>query len=892
MSGTRFGRRIGSALGGVVLLLVRAVARVLAGLGRGRLVDSVSVPRLCEHPLRTSLTVLGVALGVALLVAVVTVNRSVLRGVMATFDDISGKADLEIAAGSSGFGDELTDTVRGVAGVGKVGLVLQQVASILHPRAQGERVLVVGTDLLSADDAYFRAYASADLDEIKRDPLPFLNSTQNILLGRKLAERLGCRLHDKLALATGTGIQQFEVRGLLELGGIGSAFDGAIAVMDFQAMQLAFSRGRNVDRIEVALAPGAELAVVTQRLRAALGAGFTIEPPARKGERVARMLGGVRTALSMASVIALLVGAFLIHNTMAISVVQRKREIGTLRALGARARDVRALLTLEGVLLGLVGSLLGVALGVAISRALLRSTSQVLNQTYMQIAASELALDPWVLAGGALLGVGGATAAAALAARKATALGPLQALATSGVVTAARPRAIPNARDAAALALALAAWGLLRLPPRNGVPLAAFAASGLVLLAGVLLLPRLVQLQQAIVARAGRLLLLEGRLANANLSRDLGRTSSTAAALMVGVAMVTAFSTFTRSFSSAIEAWVEQTIPGDLFITNASSVPGASSRNVPMADVLREQLLALPEVEDVRRVQVTEIVYGGLPVKLVSTDLDAFARHARLSTLEGSPEQALRGLARGGVAVSENFARRFGVHRGELVPLGAARGARKFEVAAVVVDYTSDMGTVLMGRETFAASYGDERVGTYELYLRAGAEREAVRKAIDRRFGAQHNLFVLTNQEVRADIRGRTTQVFALLRALEVVALLVAVLGLANALFANIVDRVREIGVLRALGMTRRAVSTMVMSEGALIAALGLISGVIVGCALGHIMIRHINLASTGWHFPFELAGTSLLELALFTMTASCIAGFFPARETAGLVIAEALGYE
>jgi putative ABC transport system permease protein len=881
---------IAHAIGDLVVGLVLMFARLFSGVRLGRTLRAVSAPHMRTHRLRTTLTVFGVALGVALLVAVVTVNRSVLAGVQETVSDVSGKADLEITSGSSGFDDSVVDLVRSTEGVSKTAPLLEQVASVLHARANGERVFVLGTDFLNEEDAYFRSYDSKNLDAIKKDPLTFLNATNNLLVARPLADRLGVALNDKLTLATGSGALEFEIKGFLEGEGIGKAFDGALVVMDYQAMQVAFSRGRNIDRIDVALTPGTKLEAVASRLHSVLGPGFGIAPPAQKGTRIANMLTGVRTALSMASIIALLVGAFLVHNTMAISVVQRKREIGTLRALGAKRRDVRRLLTLEGALLGSAGSLLGLALGALISRGLMRATGSLLNATYLQLSVGEVSMDPGLMLASFTLGVLAATAAAALAARRADREHPAQTLRSAGLVSSTRhPQ---RAQDFGALALAVLASVLLRLPAWGSLPVPAFAATGMVLAIGVLTLPRLVRALQWLLTRLSGRLPLELRLANANLSRDMGRTTTTAGALLVGVAMVTAFSTFVTSFSSTIRTWVEQTIPGDLFITNGANMPGASLRNVPMKDVLADELRALPGVADVRRVHVTEAPYRALQIKLVSMDTGVFARHSSFSTLEGSPEKALAGLLRGEVAVSENLSRRYDLHRGDKLVLGGKRASQSLEIAAVIVDYTSDLGTVVMDRSTFIATTGDERVSTYELYLQQGASPDLLRRQILATYGAKHDLFVLTNGEVRNDIEARVVQVFSLLRALEIVALIVAVLGIVNSLLASLLDRIREIGLLRSLGMSRRSVSLMVLSESVLVGVVGLIGGVLIGFAVGYVMLFHINIVSTGWHFPFKISVGSLLELFVLTTIACAMAGFYPAKRAADLVISEALSYE
>jgi putative ABC transport system permease protein len=210
----------------------------------------------------------------------------------------------------------------------------------------------------------------------------------------------------------------------------------------------------------------------------------------------------------------------------------------------------------------------------------------------------------------------------------------------------------------------------------------------------------------------------------------------------------------------------------------------------------------------------------------------------------------------------------------------------------VLVDYTSDSGSVLFDRATYVAAFQDTRVDTYELHLHQPANAERVRQRVNALFGESHDLFVLTNREFRAEVSRTTGQIFSLVRALELVALVVAVLGIVNAQLASVLDRVREIGVMRALGMRRRQVSRMIVIEAGLIGAIGTLAGVLLGVALGYVLLNHINLAQTGWYFPYHLSIASILEVSALTLPAAALAGFYPARAAARLVVTEALEYE
>jgi putative ABC transport system permease protein len=876
-----------------VLLMIQLLAWLLHPFRIGRLLQTVSIPRLREHRLRTSLTVFGIALGVATLVAVVIVNDSVARGVAATVDDLAGTTDLQVSAGTSGFAEQLLEQVRATPGVLKAVPVMQQTVTVRDPRAAREPILLLGVDMLDSDDDEFRRYGSSELRAIRDDPVAFLNSPYNILLSRSFARRYGYRLHDSVMLATALGVMRFDIWGFLDDAGVGRAFGGAIGVMYYQAMQVAFARGLNIDRVDIALPPGSDLGRVEARLQRQLGSGFVVERPARKGDRVGKMLMGLRSGLSVASLIALLVGAFLIHNTMAISVVQRKREIGILRALGSRRRELIALLTLEGALLGGVGSLLGIVLGIGLSRTLLAVTSQALNQTYLQLAATEVSIDGRMLAAALVLGTLAATVASAVPARRAARNRPAETLSTGNLTRPVPYPLRPTRNDLSALAAIAACPPLLALPPLGELPLGAFAAAFTLLLSAALLLPRLVQLMEWLLAPlAERWLGVETRLANGNLPRDLGRTTMTAGALMCGVSLAVAFGTFTHSFATTLNDWVVQTLPGDLFITQGARMGGSAMRNVPMADALYAELAHLPEVDTVRRVRIVEMPFRGFTLKAIASDTEAFLRHAHWILLEGELAEIAPALRAGAVMVSENFARHFHVHRGDRIALSTQDGTRTFRVVGVFVDYSSDVGSVMFDRPTYVAAFHDSRVDTYELHLHNPSDAQRVRRYVQARFGESHDLFVLTNREFRDGINDTTEQIFSLVRALELVALIVAVLGIINAQLANVLDRIREIGVLRALGMLRRQVSRMIVIEAVLVGVIGTLAGIGLGSAIGHVLLSHINLVQTGWYFPYRLSIRAIVEVSCLTVPAAALAGLYPARAASRLEVADALEYE
>lgn len=866
-------------------------------IGYGRLLASISVPRAREHPLRTLLTVVGTMLGVAVLVGVVLVNRTITRSVGAAIDDISGKADLQVSGGPLGLEERLLETLRAVPGVYKATPVLQEVARVAPsaagaPGLAGQQLTILGIHMLG-DDEHFRSYKSAEIDEIKRDPLVFLNSSTNLILSEDFARKHGLRLMDKLPLLTPSGRQDFTVWGLIRDERMARALGGGVAVMYYQAAQVAFHRGSLVDRFDVAVAEGQSPEQVRAAILAALGPGATVEHPSRRGERINNLLGSFRQALVIGSALALLVGLFLIYNTVSISVVQRQAEIGTLRALGMTRGQVRALFTLEGTALGLLGSGLGVLLGLWLSRLILIQMTRAVSEVYLQVHAEDVQVDRPLLALGILLGTLGATLSALWPAREATRVQPVSALRGVSLGVAEAPPARVRIADLLAAALLLLSWPVSQLAPIAGQPIPGYAALGMVLVAALLITPRALVLTSAALAGPLRGLFgIEGQIACGNLRRDLGRAAVTVGALLCAVSTVTALAVLLASFERSTLRWMDQTMPADLFITSASPF-AASTRNAHMSGALYGPLRDLPEVAAVNRVRIVDMNYRHTEIKLVSFDWQVEREYGSFTFLAGDQQGADAALqGGGGVLCSENFARRFGVRPGDTVTLMASGGPRALRIAAVVVDYTSDQGALFLDRAAYSALWQDTRVDTYKLHLRKGADLEQARGRIQAMFGANHTLFILSNRELKQEVRRVLGQTFQLVDALQMVALLIAALGVVNTLLAGVLDRMREIGVLRAIGGLRRQVRRVILIEAAL---LGLCSGVLgigTGLLSGEILLRAVNTVQSGWLWQFALPGVALLRLFGLVLLAAAMAGWVPARQAARLPIIRALKYE
>ncbi|HYX91285.1 MAG TPA: FtsX-like permease family protein [Myxococcaceae bacterium] len=847
----------------------------------------VSIRHLLGSPLRSALTVLGVAVGVATMVGIAAINHTILAAFRSTIDTIAGKADLTVAAGTAGFDDGLVEKVRTVPGVLHASGGLTVIAPV-HG-SPGESLYVMGVDLL--DDGYFRNWETRgrDIGALAED-LEFLNSTDRMLVSERFAAEHQLEEGSTFQVVTPSGVKDFTVHGLIKESGPVKAFGGSVAVMYVGSAQEAFGRGRNIDRIDVAVDPKREFEEMRQRLREAVGPSFEIERPSRRGGSVEKMVRSFQLGLNFGSAVALLVGVFLVYNTVAIGVIQRRREIGTLRAIGATRTRLRWMFTLEALVIGAIGTALGLPLGVVLARLAVGEVSDTVSSIYVQVNARDVELGALELGLGLVLGLLGSAFAALRPSWVASRVHPVEAL-RRDVAAGAAVSGLNRTALLGGAAFTAVIWPLTLIPaPIENVPLGGYLAVFSALMATTLLSPLWLRSLQPVFARPGQWLLgVSGRLAADNFARAPTRTAVPVSALATGVAMTVAIGAFVGSFRASSLRWIDQSVPADLFVTASSKIAGI--RNVPLPPELGRDIERMPGVEAVDFVRLFQHDVLDLRVYLISLRPEVYYPRGKLTVLEGrlpTPEErrALR------VSISENLARRRNLHPGDTFPLHTPSGVKTLTVAAVIVEYTSDQGAVYLDRDLFVDWFRDDRVDSFEVYLADDTRLEEVRRTILARFGAQHDLYVLSNAELRHEAVHLIDAAFTLTYAMEAVAVLLALLGVINTLLAAVIDRTREIGLLRAIGAARAHVIRLFTGEAALIGISGGILGVLAGTVIGLLVTRVVGVQSTGWSFRFVFPTSIASQMVVAASVCAVIAGVYPAQRAARLDVVEALAYE
>jgi putative ABC transport system permease protein len=676
--------------------------------------------------------------------------------------------------------------------------------------------------------------------------------------------------------------------------------------MDIAAAQLLFQSIGRLDRIELVTTPGRPLDDIVASVRAVLPPHLVVQRPAQRTKQVENMVWAFQLNLSVMSWVGLLVGMFLIYNTIAFAVAQRRREIGIYRALGMTERRVTGLFLVEAGLLGFLGGLLGGLGGVWLAGILVSLVSRTVTDLYAPVASGELTLSMDMLtftavAKGMLLGT---------VVSMVGALGPSVEAGRTVTVRALAPGDYESTHQ---LRVGMCGWislillvlaGLCSLMgPVGNLPLFGYLATICLLGALSFLAPLCIQaLGMRRPRQESKTMLLGGSLrliAADQAARHTGRNAVTVSALMVGLSIMIGVAVMVRSFRDTVEIWVDETVMADLIVAPQSWLQGkqAGQASRALPGTWRSTLSAIDGIAAVDTLREVYVDVAGQPVALVSRDLRLHAQRSRYLMLHGDSSAALQRAAEtGGVLLSEVLANRLRLREGEKVTITTPAGLTAVSVEGIFYDYATDGGKMVMDRTWYQRQWHDDRVTVFSIYLAAGADAEHVRQSIVTHAAGLDGVtvppLVIRNRELRQEILEIFDRSFVLTYVLEAIAVLVAMLGIVNTLVTAVLERRREFATLRAIGASTRQVERLVLWEAAYLGLIGAVLGVVGGLLLALVLIHVINKQSFGWTIQMTVPGGVILQAVGLALTAALVAGYWPARWAARQPVVEGLREE
>ena len=803
---------------------------------------------------RTAIATLAIALGVALGFAIQTVNRTAIAEFSSGIATISGAADLVVRGPTDGFDESVYPAI---ARLDAVAVASPEVEVDARLPGRDEPLRVIGVDAFRAAGVTpaFVGRGSDALDLLRPDRI-HLSSAAHAWLGPGDVK--------EVTIQAGDRVVTFAVAGSVPASG-----NQRLGVVDIAAAQEAFGRLGRLSRIDVRLAPGADPDGAREAIAALLPAGTTVEPPARTADLAQRMTRAYRINLTVLSLIALFTGSLLVFSTQALSVVRRRTQLALLRTLGlSRSLLVRCLLV-EGALIGTIGAGIGIAAGYALAAIFVDAFGTDLGAGYFRGEAPTLAVSlPDAVAFG-LLGVAATLAGAWLPAREAASASPSAAI-----------RAGDDARAFAqvgspwpGLACLAAAAIVVALPPIGGLPVAGYAAIALILFGTLLLLPRFTRwlLMQVPRPRAP-----PAALALDSLRAAPGQAIVSLAAIVAAVSLAVSMAIMVASFRQSLAGWLDQVLPAELYVR------AGSARDTGWLDPSEQRDLArLPGVRRVEFQRTARILLRGddPPVTLLARDFDADADAERLP-LVGDASRVKVGDSPP-AWINESFADRYGAGPGARIALPLEGRERTFTVSGVWRDYARQTAAVVVRRDDYRRLTGDDRVGDAALWLEPGARVEAIRDAIETRFGADR-LSLATAGEMRQISLSVFDRTFAVTYVLEAIAIVIGLVGLSASFGALALARRREFGVLRHLGMTRGGVAAMLGVEGFLASGAGLAIGLAVGAAISLILVRVVNRQSFGWSMDLHVPAGQLAVFCVALLATATLTALASARRATG----------
>lgn len=849
----------------------------------------LNLRHLTGHKLRTLLTTIGIAAGVGLVFSISVINTTLLSSFRSSIQDLAGAAEIEVAsADQTGVSEDIVGTIESLNGVEKAVPVIRSTTRVTRA-AGSERIVVLG---ITPDFASLFPTGLGSLAEVHISG--GFSTARDVILGRSVAERLGVARDDEVDVETPSGVKALRVSGTVSGGALAAFNGGNLGIMLLGSAQETFDKVGLVDSVYVIVESSASVATMRSRIEEAIG-GAIVGPPGERGEGVERVFGGLASLLSLAGTVALFVALFVVYNTMSMSLAERRREISMSMALGAERKQVFSAFMAEAATFGIVASGLGVAGGFLLARVLVEQAIAG-YQIFPVQASGPIVVRPSHVVVAVVSGIAVSLLGAYLPARKVLGVAPIEALRPEASYEWARTTSLGSHR----IRLVFGIGGLV-------IAAGAFAATGINpdaewivqigLVAGLtgvtFVLPYVVPFAVTILRPVmARVFGTVGRLSADALGKNPGRTTFTVASLVLTLGLVIGVGSALASYKAQLDAQANAIIGAPIYVT-ARSFTGITS-DQPLAGDLATKLGAVEGIDYVYPLRFLFLNVEGEQGLMFAIPVEEALEHGAVSEMEAITDDVdryLTALSEGGLAVSIGTAERHDLEIGDTLTLKTPTGAHEFVVGATYNDLVS-FDSIYIDHATYRDLWNDDSVDQLGVLLDPGADVAAVKADLEDAVastGAPAR--VLEKEEVIGRLLETIEGTFSLGQGIQLAALVVAAITIANTLFTAVLERRWEMGLQRAIGMGGGQLSRSVLLEAAGIGLIGGIGGAILGTASGMVMLESME-AQFAWEVPYQ-APVGLWALAVIGGVALAAAvGVIPSRLATRASIIESLRYE
>jgi len=837
---------------------------------------AASLRHLLRHRAQLALALVGLSVGVATLIAVDIATASSRRAFELSMRAVNGAATHQIVAGPQGIDEQLYVGLRTHP---------SQPAVALAPIAEGyvnigaRTFELVGIDPfaspeLEGNDApgslRARSAEAGDhpvLDPVGGQPASWFLPGGGVIMAASTAATLG--LGTKRSFELETDGKKYTARLVGTVGNGQPGYDALVLTDIAQAQEWLGTVGR-LSRIDVRVPDGAAGQTALTLLRERLPEGVQLLEARGRARQSIEMTSAFTTNLQAMSLLALLVSTLLIYGAVSFAVVQRRRIIGILRALGATRGEVLAIVLTEAAVLGAVGSGIGLALGAAIGHGLVELVSRTINDLYYVVAVNATTLPVSSVFKALCAGFGTALLGALLPALEVAGSAPQLGLRRSVL----EGRAVALARRLLIAGAALAVTSAVIALTSGRSLFAGFVALTMLLLSVAAFTPAVLRTLSQAAARVLGDASPIARLAFGDIAASLSRTGVAVAALGMAVAAMIGVSIMVESFRQSLRDWLASTMRADIYVTAPGAGAGRPERRID-AEVL-SRLLATPGLADygASRRAVLDLPGGAVSVDAVKL---ARATAGGITLTAGDPNSAWPAFEKGDVVISEPLAYRLQLELGNQLTLPTGSGPRAFRIAGIYREYGNDRGTVMISLSEYRRLWQDESITGLGFYLAEGVQLDEAMRALRNAAQGRQALLIRSNAQLRAVSMMIFERTFVITRVLYWLAAGVAAIGLISALLAWELERTRELAILRSLGLTPRATAVLIEAQTGFMGLVALLAAIPAGLVTAVLLIDVINRRAFGWQIDLHLTAAQFANALLLSLAAACAAGLYPA---------------
>lgn len=862
-----------------VLSMLHRTAKLFAPISRLEVQVLLAARYLWGRKLRTFLTTLAILFGTLVIFSTNLLMPTMVKAFQSNLMAASGQVDVTVTLTTGeAFSRNVLNRLKSVEGISAIAGSLSRTVNIpdqYYRHARIAALTLTGIDPRAAQN--LRSYL------IKEGRFLRPSDDEVAVITQSLADELGLTLGDNLSLPTTGGNVKLRVVGLMPARALPGNEEVLVTLVEAQKL-LDLPNRMNTIEINLATTQEAEREAIQNNIKAALGDDYTLGGLSSGSEILASMRLG-QAMFNLFGFLALFMGAFIIFNTFRTIVAERRRDIGMLRAVGAGRGTIIGLILMEGLLQGVVGSVGGIFVGYFLGAGTLKLMSSALTW-FMHLEIGNPVIQPGLIAMTIGFGVCTTLLAGLLPAFSASRIAPLEALRPSMTDMVQRSAKAGGVIGWIMIGLALA--GLFA----GGIEGAALGAmlflTGLVLVAPMLVKPVssvFARLVAAVFARDGT-----GMLAQSNLTRQPARAAVTASATMIGLAIIVAMGGMIWSLTGGFMEILERSLGSDYLIIPPSV--GVWKSNVGAGSELADDLRAVSGVAEVSTMRFASATVDGTAVSMLGIDPVIYPRVANLTFQQGNTDDAYAVLGRERAIIANGIlAAQLGLKPGSTVRLSTPTGQKEYLVVAVAGDYlNAKITTAYISQDNLEADFRKTEDVLFQISLLPGADPSQVEPRLKKDLEEYPQFKLISGQSYFEENKQLFNAAFAFYFVFLGILAFPSLIALLNTLAIGVIERTREIGMLRAIGAAQKQVRRMVIVESLLLAAIGTAFGLLAGLYLGYVMVLGLDVG--GFPIPYEFPYVGLLAAIATGLLFGVVAALVPARQAAEMDIVRALRYE